>query len=90
MNSKIVRVWLKLSHSSFWGKDYAPKRCTSCGSKRLDDVTQAIDGGCVSEFYVRCEECNSFVQEWAYGYYNPSNTEPEPWWHLARHIFKGA
>jgi len=75
-----TRVLLKLFPSFYWYKNGEPKRCTSCSSADLHEVVNDTINGFVSEKVIKCKKCGNFVQEWAYGYYNTNNMEPEPWW----------
>ena len=79
-----TRILLKLLPSFYWNKNGEPKRCTSCSSINLVENVDDSVNGFASEITIRCKKCGSFVQEWAYGYYNTNNMEPEPWWHIAK------
>ena len=52
--------------------DSVPQKCPMCGSKRLIEDSAEVGGfnipeGCVTEYDVYCENCNSLVAHYAYG-----------------------
>lgn len=63
-----------------------PQRCPMCGSKHLIEDNVEIGGfnipeGCVTEYDVYCENCNSLVAHYAYGSWDYGRVNDEDFWY---------
>jgi len=65
----------KISLSNFNDRNII-EYCPKCGSEKFYKIQKDIlDEGTVSEYEIRCIECDSYVNYWYYGFYDNEITE---------------
>lgn len=78
----------KIFKLSYFDKSGEPIKCFDCGCTDFKSVTKGTDGGYVSEFSVECTRCKQQANYWAFGYYDTSIFEPEPWIKIFMKLWK--